>query len=259
MCGRFGLKMTFSALARLLRADPVAPHEWGPDFNVAPTDPAPVVLSKDDGTRALDLYRWGLVPFWASGPKDPRVGARIINARAEGIADKPAFRDGFHSRRLLVPVSGWFEWETRKGAGKRKSLRIPHWFHPPNAALGSEDALFLLAGIGAKWTDKETGDVLRTFSIVTTEATGVAATVHDRMPAILDAEGQRRWLARDTPRQELLELLVPYRGAVAEHVVAPRVNNVRSDGPDLIEPLRGVFDERGRGEAPDVATRGDVE
>ena len=79
MCGRFGLKTTFSTLARLLRADPVAPHEWGPDFNVAPTDPAPVVLVKDDGTRALDLFRWGLVPFWASGPKDSRVGARIIN------------------------------------------------------------------------------------------------------------------------------------------------------------------------------------
>ncbi|MBL8787387.1 MAG: SOS response-associated peptidase [Deltaproteobacteria bacterium] len=241
MCGRFGLKTTFSTLARLLRADPVAPHEWGPDFNVAPTDPAPVVLAKDDGTRALDLFRWGLVPFWANGPKDPRVGARIINARADGIADKPAFRDGFQSRRLLVPVSGWFEWETRTPVGKGKAAKIPHWFHPPEAQARPEDALFMLAGVGAKWTDKETGEVLRTFSIVTTESAGVAAGVHDRMPVILDGDGQRRWLAKDTPKQGLLELLVPYRGPVAEHVVSQAVNNVRSDGPELIAPVRDLL------------------
>jgi len=225
MCGRFGLKTTFATLAKLLSAEPVEDSAWGPDYNIAPTDRAPVALAGDGGARRLALFRWGLVPFWAA---DPRGGARLINARAETIASKPAFRNAFATRRLLVPVSGWYEWQRppdRHNGSKPK----PYWLH-------QDDDVLLLAGIWERWQDPH-GAHLETFAIATTDAASAVRAVHDRMPVILSREAQALWLAKDTPLETLRELMRPYQGALQFHAVARTVNSVRADGPDLIAPL----------------------
>lgn len=229
MCGRFGLKTSFSTLARLLRAEPVDEHEWGPDFNIAPTDPAPVLLRDDTGAPRLDLFRWGLVPFWAA---DPRIGARMINARADTVATKPAFKESFAARRLLVPASGWYEWRHAPAlaTGDDKKPQ-PYWF------FASDDTPLLMAGIWSRWKDRQTGETRKTFAILTTDACPATAFVHDRMPVILPAAAQDLWLTPTTPEATLLELCQPYRGPLASHPVSKAVNSVRSDGPELIDPL----------------------
>ncbi len=244
MCGRFGVKLPFSTLAKLLRAEPVddLPDDWGPDYNIAPTDMAPVVVRRGEGNGELELalFRWGLVPFWAS---DPKVGARMINARAESVAEKPAFRESFKSRRLLVPVSGWFEWthpEPDPTKKKKDQARpTPHWICSPS------DEVVLFAGLGATWTDKNSGSKIKTFSIITTDAAESTRAVHDRMPVILEPEQQELWLDPTTPSDALLAMLGPYRGALQHYPVDTVVNDVRADGPQLIERAR---EARGQGD-----------
>jgi len=254
MCGRFGLKTTFSTLAKLLRAEPVEDHEWGPDYNIAPTDPAPVLLLDEAGAPRLNLFRWGLVPFWAD---DPKVGARMINARSDTVASKPAFREAFEKRRLVVPASGWYEWrhavqtksedaltltaaKAPRGKAKTKdeAKPQPYWMYDPNA--GPNDGPLMFAGLWAKWKDKATGETRRTFSIITTDAAPSTAQVHDRMPVILTPAARDLWLAPDSDNATLQSLLVPYAGALELHPVAKTVNSVRSDGPELIEPYLGI-------------------
>lgn len=251
MCGRYGLKTTFATLAKLLRAEPVgedafdgpgpagaapAAAEWGPDYNIAPTDPAPVLWATPDGGRRLGLFRWGLVPFWAP---DPKVGARMINARADTIATKPAFRDAFRERRLLVPASGWYEWEAPAACATGDDKKPqPHWLHPPEEpANDAPEALLLFAGLWSKWRDKASNATRHTFTIVTTEAAPSTRAIHDRMPVIIPAAAQALWLAPDAAPHELQALLTPYTGALAHHAVARTVNSVHTDGPALIAPL----------------------
>ncbi|MCC6623614.1 MAG: SOS response-associated peptidase [Deltaproteobacteria bacterium] len=240
MCGRYGVKVTFSTLAKLLRAEPIEEAEWGPDLNVAPTDPAPVLVAGDAGPH-LALFRWGLVPFWA---KSPREGARMINARAESLADKPAFREAFATRRLLVPASGWYEWtaaptDLPPSASAEDKKPTPHWIHPPSSgpAPSAPEQLVLFAGLWAKWRDEARQETLRTFTIVTTDASPSTRAVHDRMPVVLDAAGQAAWLDPSTPPEALRALLVPYAGPLVHHRVGKAVNNVRADGPALILPV----------------------
>lgn len=250
MCGRYGVRVNFKTLAKLLRAEPVTDEEWGPDFNVAPTDLAPVILppaaseagatGTADASAAgaplrLDLFRWGLVPFWA---KSPREGAKMINARGETLKSKPAFREALAERRLLVPASGWFEWtEAAPDAADKKP--DPHWIHPPEVAAEPEQ-LVLFGGLWAKWKDQATGQTLRSFSIVTTEAADSTRVLHERMPLVLGPEAQRAWLDPTTPPDVIQGLLVPYPGPLRHRRVAKAVNNVRADGPELIEPLAEV-------------------
>ena len=226
MCGRFGLKTTFSTLAKLLRAEPVADIEWGPDFNIAPTDPAPVLLRDEAGTPRLDLFRWGLVPFWAD---DPKVGARMINARSDTVASKPAFRESFERRRLVVPASGWYEW--RHAPAPTTTKPQPYWMYAP------DEAPLMFAGLWATWRDKTSGETRRTFTIITTDAAPATAKIHDRMPVILTPAGRDLWLAPETDKATLQSLLVPHPGELELHPVAKTVNSVRSDGPELIAPL----------------------
>ncbi len=239
MCGRYGLKLSFSELSALLAARPMPGLEdldWGPDFNLAPTDLAPVVM-EIDGERRLGLFRWGLLPFWAS---DPRMAAKLINARSETVSDKPAFREAFAKRRLLVPVSGWYEWQHHEEPRKKSATKpTPHWIHaePP-------DQVLLLGGLGSHWVDKTSGVARDTFAIITTEASGAAAEVHDRMPLILSPELQALWLSPSTRRPVLSDLMQPYAGPLAHHEVSTEVNSVRADGAALIEPVDAR--ERGR-------------
>lgn len=247
MCGRYGVRVTFSTLAKLLRAEPVAPDElgdeWGPDLNIAPTDRAPVVLPPAAPGEAprLELFRWGLVPFWA---KSPREGARMINARGETLAEKPAFREALVERRLLVPASGWYEW-TQAAPDSADGKPDPHWLHPTSgaateagpAALTDSTQLALFGGLWAKWKDPASGETLRTFSIVTTEAADSTRVLHERMPLVLAPEAQAAWLDPATPPEAVRALVVPYGGPIAHHRVGKAVNSVRADGPELIAPL----------------------
>jgi len=227
MCGRYATTRSNVDLSALFEA---ADETGGlePDYNVAPTDPVPVVrVSASAGGRVLTRARWGLVPSWA---KDPKVGARMINARSETVATSKAFAQSFTKRRCLVPADGWFEWV--HADGKRKQ--------PYFMTLGdSEPCVF--AGIWTTWGEGE-GRLL-TCSIITTPAVDDLALIHDRMPLLLPRDRWDRWMT-DAPDPELLAPTPSSHVARLElRPVGSRVGDVRNDGHDLIErvsaaPLR---------------------
>ena len=222
MCGRFTQQRPTSELAEIFEASDLADDPGG-RYNVAPTDEAAVVVQRDD-RRAIARYRWGLIPHWADGPK---IAARTFNARAETVAVLPAFRDALARRRCLVPIDSFYEW--RHDGSARRPYRIARADGRPLVA----------AGLWAGWKDPATGDVRRTFTIVTRPATGEIAELHDRMPAVLPAEAWRAWLdVPGTDAGELQGLLAATSEMPLEiHPVAPLVNNVRNDGPELVAPL----------------------
>ena len=208
-----------------------------PRWNVAPTQPVPAVRREEDG-RHLVTLRWGLVPFWAD---DPSIGARLINARAETLAEKPSFRDAFRKRRCLVPADGFYEWKTE---GKRKQ----------GYAIRRRDrAPFAFAGLWERWNGPRSNspplngpegggpapaEPLETLTIVTTTANTVLKPLHDRMPVILDETNWDLWLDPAAPLPLLEGLLKPAPDALLEaYPVGPRVNNVRNDDEDCASPL----------------------
>lgn len=221
MCGRYALKTSVPEIARILDAENRT--EFSPSYNVAPTRIAPVCRASSDGGRELAGVRWGLVPGWAKSVDDRY---RMINARAETIASKPAFRSSFRHRRCLVPVDGYYEW---KALGKRKQ---PYFIHM------RDESPFFLAGLWDRWEKSDDGP-LDSFAIVTTEAGEVSAEVHDRMPLILDAADHARWL--DTGVTSALELEPLLRPPpflpLALRPVSTYVNNPKNDGPRCAEAL----------------------
>jgi putative SOS response-associated peptidase YedK len=225
MCGRFTQQARSSELAAIFDADDLADDPGG-RFNVAPTDPAVVVVQRDE-RRALVRYRWGLVPGWAAGPRTAsRTAARAFNARAETITTSPLFRDAFRRRRCLVPVDGFYEWQ---GAGReRHPLRI-------HEARGD---ILALAGLWTGRRDEDSGEWHRTFTIVTTRPNAFMTAIHDRMPVVVPPGAWSRWLDRAADPGELRALLEPRDDiALDAYPVPPLVNNVRNDGPALIERL----------------------
>jgi putative SOS response-associated peptidase YedK len=213
-------------LAEIFAAEPLA-DELGARYNVAPTDEASVVVQRED-RRAVTAYRWGLVPHWAT---DAKSASRMFNARAETITASPAFREAFRRRRCIVPVDSFYEWK-REG-----TVRQPY-------RVSRDDGLPLaLAGLWAGWRDPETEEVRRTFTIVTTTPNEAMADLHDRMPVVLDEAVWDRWLidGRAGPtvdEGELLAMLRPTDGIQLRiYPVNRYVNDVRRDGPELIEPL----------------------
>jgi putative SOS response-associated peptidase YedK len=221
MCGRFTQQRSDAELADLFEAEPLTDDPGG-RFNVAPTDPASVVVVRGE-RRALTTYRWGLVPHWA---KDRSIGTRFINARAETLATSSAFRDSFARHRCLVPADGFYEW--RRQPGRRQ----PFLFH----AVDGEP--LAVAGLWAGWHDPETDVVLRTFTIVTTAANELMAPIHDRMPVLIPRDAWALWLDPELDDiGELQGLLVPSPDDELEvYPVETLVNNVRNDGPALIVP-----------------------
>ena len=190
-------------------------------FNVAPTDPVACVTTTRDGEPRGELLRWGLVPHWA---KDPGLAAKLINARAETVAAKPAFRDAFARRRCLVVADGFYEWE-------RRGPKARHPFH----ITRDDGAPFAFAGLWASWHGP--GElVLRTCSIITTTANDAVGELHDRMPVILPADAEDAWLDPATPLAALGDLLRPFpteRTVLRE--VSRAVNDARHDAPDCLE------------------------
>jgi putative SOS response-associated peptidase YedK len=225
MCGRFTQQRPASELAEIFGAEPLVDDPGG-HFNVAPTDEAAVVVQREE-RRAVTAYRWGLIPHWAT---DAKVGSRMFNARAETITTSPAFRDAFARKRCLVPVDSFYEW---KREGKiRQPFRVVRRDGMPLA----------LAGLWAGWRDPETDTVRRTFTIITTTPNEALADLHDRMPVVVSEDAWDRWLEPAAPdASELLGLLAPNEDLDLEVYAVERfVNDVRRDGPELIEPLRFV-------------------
>jgi putative SOS response-associated peptidase YedK len=191
-----------------------------PRYNIAPAQAAPVILA----SRELTLMRWGLVPLWA---KEAQIGNRMINARAETVQDKPAFKRLLGHRRCLVPADGFYEWQ---GAGR---ARQPFRFRLKS------DAPFAFAGLWDQWHAPE-GHALNTFTILTTTANEVVRPVHDRMPVMLGPDGCEQWLAPSAqPSESLLRLLTPFPPDLMMcYPVSPLVNSPKFDGPECIQPFQ---------------------
>jgi len=226
MCGRFTQQLPSSELARIYDAEDLA-GDAGAHFNVAPTDAANVVVERArDGEirRAVVRWRWGFVPHWAAGA---RVATRAFNARAEGLTRSPLFRDAFARRRCIVPVDSFYEW--RRDGRVRQPFRV-------HAIDGLPLAL---AGLWAGRRERETGEVIRSCTIVTTAPNAFMASLHDRMPAVLPRAAWATWLAPSGADPGELRVLLEPRDdlPLAMHPVAPLVNSVRNDGPELILPL----------------------
>jgi putative SOS response-associated peptidase YedK len=221
MCGRFTQQRPTSDLAEIFGAEDLA-SDGGGHFNVAPTDEASVVVERDS-RRAIVRYRWGLVPHWA---EDTRSAARRINARSETLEQSPAFRDAFQRRRCLVPADSFYEW--RREASVRQPYRIAR----------TDGLPLVLAGLWAGRRDPATDQVVRTFTIITSAANQQIGELHDRMPVVLPDSAWDLWLGRSTAANgELLGLLGPSDVPLDIYPVVRLVNDVRNDGPALIEPL----------------------
>lgn len=218
MCGRYTQTADARTLAGRFRLAKLG-VDVRPRWNLAPGQEAPVVVV--EGGRRLGLYRWGLVPAWA---KDPAVGYRMINARVDTAPEKPAFRGPFQRRRCLVPADGFYEW---RKAGKAK---VPVRFSLPGGEL------FAMAGLWDEWTSPE-GEVLRSCSVLTTEANALVSPVHDRMPVILTEAGEDAWLDPGAKTAELRALLVAYDAAgMHARDASAKVNAARNDDPSLLVP-----------------------
>src|SRR3954447_8120415 len=223
MCGRFTQQRPASELAEIFGAEPLA-NDPGDHYNVAPTDEASVVVQRED-RRAITAYRWGLIPHWAT---DAKVGSRMFNARSETVTTSPAFRDAFPRKRCLVPVDSFWE---EKGRGRTGQ---------PYRVVRRDGMPLALAGLWAGWRDPATEIVRRTFTILTTTPNDALADLHDRMPVVVSKDAWARWLdpAAADP-SELLGLLAPNEEVALDvYAVERYVNDVRRDGPELIEPLR---------------------
>ena len=229
MCGRFTLRTPANVLVEQFQLA-TAP-DLLPRFNIAPSQPVAVVRQPPDACgRSLTLIRWGLVPFWA---KDPAIGNRMINARAETIAEKPAFRTAFQRRRCLITADGYYEW--RKSGGRKQ----PYYFRM------RDERPFTFAGLWECWAGAESagGGPLETCTIITTRANELSRPIHDRMPAILQEAGYDVWLDPAVhDRRRLAPLLAPYDSAsMIADPVSTLVNNPRNDEPSCIEIQRELF------------------
>ena len=223
MCGRAGLSSDVSEIKLVFSILPERPApNFAASWNVAPTDSLPVVrYDARAGERTLDVMRWGLVPFWA---KDIKVGFSNTNAKAEGIDQRPAFREAFQRRRCLVPLDNFYEW---KKLGKERQ---------PYAVALADRRLMAMAGLWESWRSPA-GERLRSFAIVTTATNTLLAPVHDRMPVILGPENWPLWLGEAPADPDRLKaLLIPY--PADDMVIWPvdrRVGNVKNNDPSLIE------------------------
>ncbi len=229
MCNRYTQKQELSKLKDRFRVKS-ALDQLRSRFNLAPSQPAPVIVA--DGDRILDLYRWGLIPTWA---KDPKVGYKMINARAETIAEKPAYRRPFERQRCLVPADGFYEWRVDR---TRPPIRGKPAKTPMYVTLASQEP-FAFAGLWDVWRDAE-GKEIRSFTIVTTQPNDRIRPIHDRMPAILKRQHEDAWLDPMARPEHLIGLLEPYPAdEMTAYAVSLLVNSPRNDSPELIAPVNG--------------------
>jgi putative SOS response-associated peptidase YedK len=222
MCGRFALYSNPQTLARRFCAQ--APADLKARYNVAPTQIIPIVRQEGEGRR-FSLARWGLIPHWA---KEMDTGYSTINARAETVATKPAFRSAFRHRRCLVPADGFYEWQAVPGSKVKQPYFIGLRDQEPMA----------LAGLWERWQSPQ-GDELESCSIIVTVANDLMRPIHDRMPVILDPADWNAWLAPDAGDLGMLQsLLRPFPAeAMTARPVSTRVNSPRTDVPECLEAV----------------------
>lgn len=220
MCGRYVIKTSTPELARLLDADGTLLNT--PErYNVAPTQDVPACRLNEEGARVMTQLRWGLVPSWLKDPK--KGGYTMINARAESIHEKPAFRAPFKSRRCLIPADGYYEWRSEE------KIKQPYYFR---ARAG---APMVFAGLWQRWHGGDE-QIIESCSIVTTDANEDVSDIHHRMPVLLDDDDAAAWLQADADAATLKDLLRPAPAATLTHMaVSTYVNSVRNDGPACIE------------------------
>ncbi|MEQ8820378.1 MAG: SOS response-associated peptidase [Sumerlaeia bacterium] len=221
MCGRYTTNLDIPALERFLaglQAEPVAEEER---LNVSPTQVVAAVRQEDPaGPPILGPMVWGLIPSWA---KDRSIGSKLINARGETVAEKPSFRSAFARRRCLIPATGFYEWGVPEGF----SRKMPVWFHWPG------EAVLAMGGLWERWTDRATGEVLTTCTIVTVGANELVKPIHERMPVLLAPEDWARWL--DPGEKSPMDLVRPFpAGRMQARVVGREVNNPRNQQGDLL-------------------------
>ena len=222
MCGRLFQSLTQQQIFTMYTLpDSIQSLDPEPRYNGAPTQEFILCRLDENGTRSMALLRWGLVPSWA---KDARIGSRLINARAETVHRKPAFRSAFRARRCLIPANGWFEWR-RTGGGKQ-----PFFLALEDGSPASFAALW------EQWS--RDGQHLETFTIVTTVASPALSDIHDRQPVVVDPDDYADWLGPDTPMETLREIIrTPHDGPYEIRPVSDRVNRVSNDTPDILAPL----------------------
>jgi putative SOS response-associated peptidase YedK len=215
MCGRFAFYSPSEATAALFGAS--SSVEVEPRYNIAPTQYIAAVREDEQNTREVVMLRWGLVPFWA---KDPSIGNRMINARAETVAEKPSFRNAYKKRRCLILADGFYEWR-KEGDGK-----TPYYI---SLADGSP---FAFAGLWENWTSKESDESLQTTAIITTDASDFMAQLHQRMPVVMLPEHAERWLNGDMALlSEVIDKPLSFRAWPVDR----KVNNARNEGEALID------------------------
>lgn len=219
MCGRYVLSVDPGGLQQAFDLEGMP--SFAPKFNVAPTQFNPVISNQ--APRQAVLMRWGLIPPWA---KDMKLAATMINARAESVAEKPSFRAAYKARRCLVPVTGYYEWPETDASKTPMYISLP------------QEPIFAVAGIWEQWRQPETGEIVRSYSMITTDANEFTRQFHHRMPVILRREHYADWLSEGDASPALAALLKPLEGVpMAAHLVTKAVNKPINDSPDLIEPV----------------------
>lgn len=223
MCGRYRLSRRKEIIEEYCGSAPWD-DDWSPRYNIAPTQSVPVIRQHPkEHVRELSLMKWGLIPHWS---KNPSIATSTINAKSETAATKPAFRDPLMLRRCLIPADGFYEWR------KTGTAKQPYCFEV------GEGELFAFAGLWDGWKDSS-GQWIKTCSILTTAPNAVIATVHDRMPVILDRESYDLWLdPAMTDVQVVSELLKPYDARLMRsYPVSSRVNHVANDDTECSRPV----------------------
>lgn len=221
MCGRFTLTVNPGDVRGDFESY-AFPELFAPRFNVAPTQP--VLAIPNDGGNAADFFYWGLIPSWA---KDPSIGNRLINARGETLAEKPAFRGAYKYHRCLIPADGFYEWKTQPGT----KIKVPHFIRMKSGRP------FALAGLWDEWHAPD-GSTLRSCTIVTTTPNDLMAPIHNRMPVILHSNDYSEWLDT-TPRkpESLNPLLKAFPAELMEaYPVSTLVNSPANDRPECVLP-----------------------
>jgi putative SOS response-associated peptidase YedK len=228
MCGRF---VGFRKLEELQQYFPIdrANCEAVVNYNVAPTQQI-LAIARLGGANVLDLYHWGLVPFWA---RDIAIGTKMINARVETVATKPSFREAFKKRRCLIPADGFYEWRGRKGEKQPMFITLP------------DKSPFAFAGLWETWQDKQNPDLLyRSCTIITRQAAGALKELHHRMPVILNSGAYAQWLDPDNTKADSLSEILHDQSLtdLVFYPVANQVNAARNNDPSNIKPIQTEFE-----------------
>lgn len=220
MCGRFTLTVDPADLQDLFGLSEPPPHDLVPRYNIAPSQPVAVIANADQ--RKLELFKWGLIPSWA---KDSKIGYRLINARAETLAEKPSFRTALKRRRCLILADGFYEW---KKDGKNKT---------PMYIQLNDGTPFAFAGLWETWKGPD-DTLIKSCTIITTDANALLKEIHDRMPVILPDKAWPLWLTpEELPAEKTLPLLKPFAASRMKAVaVSALVNNPRFDSPECVVP-----------------------